>query len=71
MVKTMLRILQKEGRTEAYWKTVDKYQFLPDIMKIRFDWLATKKDWSAILAMLDRSGNRRAMMAELRRISGK
>jgi len=55
MVKTMLRILQKEGRTEAYWKTVDKYQFLPDIMKIRFDWLATKKDWSAILAMLDRS----------------
>jgi len=51
----MLRILQKEGRTEAYWKTVDKYQFLPDIMKIRFDWLATKKDWSAILAMLDRS----------------
>jgi len=24
-------------------------------MKIRFDWLATKKDWSAILAMLDRS----------------
>ncbi len=55
MVKAMLRILQKEGRTEAYWKTVDKYQFLPDIMKIRFDWLATKKDWSAILAMLDRS----------------
>lgn len=53
MVKVMLQILQNEGRTDEYRKTVAKYQFLPDIMKIRYDWLEKKGDWEGILKMLD------------------
>src|SRR5690554_3303471 len=53
MVKVMLQILQNEGRTDEYRKTVAKYQFLPDIMKLRYEWLEEKGDWEGILKMLD------------------
>lgn len=55
MVKTMLRILEKEGRTKEYRQIVDKYSFLPDIMRMRFEWLAEKNDWTGILKMLDKN----------------
>jgi hypothetical protein len=55
MVKTMLNILQKNGRTKEYRETVEKYLFLPEIMKIKYEWLATKKDWDGLLELLDKS----------------
>lgn len=72
MVKTMLNILHKEGRTKEYRKTVEKYQFLPDIMKIRYKSLASKKDWEGILQMLERNiadadrENRKGYVIELK-----
>lgn len=53
MVKAMLQILQNEGRSDEYRKTVEKYQFLPDIMKIRHSWFMERGDWDGILKMLD------------------
>ena len=55
MVKTMLNILQKNGRTKEYRETIEKYLFLPEIMKIKYEWLATKKDWDGLLELLDKS----------------